>query len=96
MTKNIIWTIAFLALALALFFVYQDNVKLRNSVDLINEAVATSTILTDTAKIKNFDLTWDDSMDTTSWDIVESETGDIVWGSIDSSIDVQLEETSAD
>lgn len=53
MTKNIIWTLATLALALALFFVYQDNVKLRNSMDLIDEAVATNTKLNDTVKSKN-------------------------------------------
>ena len=51
MTKNVIWTLATLVLALALFFVYQDNVKLRNSIDLIDEAVATNTILND--KVKN-------------------------------------------
>ena len=58
--KNRIWALALIVVTVALFFVYQDNVKLRNSLDLIDQAVSTSTILTDT--VRNNRPTTGDSM----------------------------------
>ena len=98
MTKNVIWTLATLVLALALFFVYQDNVKLRNSMDLIDEAVATNTKLNDTVKSKNMNnsATWDDMDDSNTWNAFITESWNMIWASVNPSVDVKINQTTAE
>ena len=96
MTKNVIWTLATLVLALALFFVYQDNVKLRNSIDLIDEAVATNTILNDKVKNMNNISTWDDTLDSSTWNDFITDSWNMIWASVNPSLDVKINETTAE